>query len=255
MLQLTKCFKLFLICHLVLLQVSLVLPQVQSRIVGGTPTTINQVPYLVQLLEDGKFFCGGTLVAPRFVVTAAHCVKGMKAGRLSIVAGATKLSQAGVRAGVSKIMVPKGFKQSTMNMDVAVLKLRRPVTGPGIRPTGLCTKNWQPGATVKVSGWGLTNENAKNVPTQVRTANVRVIAKSKCSEMYRRQTSLTNSMFCAAIPGRKDACLGDSGGPAFINGQFCGVVSWGVGCARRAYPGVYTSVLVVRKFIRNAMKR
>lgn len=152
-------------------------------------------------------------------------------------------------------MVPKGFSTSTMDMDVAVLKLRSPVRGSGIRPTGLCTKSWQAGATVKVSGWGLTSENASNVPTQVRTVNVSAIAKSRCSELYRRQTSLTKSMFCASIPGLKDSCLGDSGGPAFINGQFCGVVSWGIGCARKAYPGVYTSVLAVRKFIVNAMKR
>ncbi|XP_037812982.1 seminase-like [Lucilia sericata] len=255
MFKLKTCFKLLIICQLVLLQITQVLPQIQSRIVGGKTTTINQVPYLVQLLDNGKFFCGGTLVAPRFVVTAAHCVKGMRAGRLSIVAGATKLSQAGVRSRVSKIMLPKGFSKATMNMDVAVLKLQKPVRGRGIRPTGLCNRNWRPGAAVKVSGWGLLRENARNVPQQVRTVNVRVIGRAKCQAQYGRQAKITKSMFCAAIPGRKDACLGDSGGPAFVNGQFCGIVSWGIGCARRAFPGVYTNVNVVRRFIRNAMKR
>ncbi|KAI8130162.1 Seminase [Lucilia cuprina] len=255
MFKLKTCFKLLIICQLVLLQITQVFPQIQSRIVGGKPTTINQVPYLVQLLENGKFFCGGTLVAPRFVVTAAHCVKGMQARRLSIVAGATKLSQPGVRSRVSKIMVPKGFNKATMNMDVAVLKLQKPVRGKGIRPAGLCNRNWRPGAPVKVSGWGLQNENGRNVAQQVRTVNVRVIGRAKCQAQYGRQALISRTMFCAAIPGRKDACLGDSGGPAFVNGQFCGVVSWGIGCARRGFPGVYTNVNVVRKFIRNAMRR
>lgn len=255
MLNTKNLIKFYIICHLTLLNISDVLPQIQTRIVGGTPTNINRVPYLVQLLDNGKFFCGGTLVSARFVVTAAHCVKGMKPGRLTIVAGATTLSQPGVRSRVNKIILPKGFNMRTMTLDVAVLKLRSPITGRGIRPIGLCQKGWKPGSVVQVSGWGLKNENSRQVSNQLQTVKVKVIARAKCAEQYRGRSPLTNSMFCASIPGRKDACLGDSGGPALINGQFCGIVSWGIGCARKAFPGVYTNVLTVRKFIRRAMQR
>lgn len=254
MMQIKKLLKVFIISYILLLQVSAVFLQIESRIVGGIPTTIRSVPYLVQILNNGKYYCGGTLVSNRFVVTAAHCVKGKNAGSLAVVGGATKLSSAGIRSKVSKIMIPRGYSKFTMHMDVAVLKLKSPIKGKYVRPSGLCKTSWKPGAVVKVSGWGLTGETASRVPNKVRTVNVNVISKKTCAKLYKRKNVLTSTMFCAASPG-KDACMGDSGGPAFINGKFCGIISWAVGCARKDFPGVYTNVSAVQKFIRIAMKQ
>ena len=248
-------FQIFLICLLALIQTCVVSTEIQSRIVGGKATTINRVPYLVHLLDNGRFFCGGTIVNQQYIVTAAHCVKGVAARRLTVVAGTGKLSERGVRSQVVKVMVPKGFNMDSMTMDVAVLKLKTPLKGRFIQPIGLCSKGWKPGTSFKVSGWGLTGENASSTPNQVRTVNVRSMAKPKCTGRFRGNARLTKTMFCAAIAGRKDACLGDSGGPAVINGELCGIVSWGIGCARRAFPGVYTNVNRVKSFIQKAMKR
>lgn len=248
-------FQIFSIGLLILVQACLVTTQIESRIVGGKATTINRVPYLVHLLDNGKFFCGGTIVANRYIVTAAHCVNGVAARRLTVVAGTGQLSRRGVRSKVVKVMVPKGFNRNTMTMDVAVLKLKTPLKGAHIRAIQLCNQGWKPGSTFKVSGWGLTTENARSSPNQVRTVNVRSVSKAKCSARFRQQVQLSKTMFCASIPGRKDACAGDSGGPAVFNGKLCGIVSWGIGCARRAYPGVYTNVNQVKRFIRNAMKK
>ncbi|KAM7361979.1 trypsin beta-like [Cochliomyia hominivorax] len=241
------------VCSQTVSNVSFVVPEVQSRIVGGQPTSIQNAPYVIQLLHNGKFICGGTLIAPRVVVTAAHCVKGFRPGNLSIKAKATKLSQPGVISRVWKVITPKGFNMNTKTLDVAVLKLRSPVNG--IRRIGLCNRVLKDGDNVQVYGWGLRRENAMTVSNHLQTVKVRAIAKSKCEQLYRGKNVLTRTMFCASIPGRKDACSGDSGGPAIVNGQFCGIVSWGVGCARKNYPGVYTNVFAVRNFIRKAMKR
>lgn len=239
---------------LLLIKISLAFAQ-ESRIVGGVATTIDHVPYLVQLLDNGRFFCGGTLVKPNFVVTAAHCVQGVPPGRLTVVAGASRLTDAGVRSKVYKVMTPNAFSRSTMNVDVAVLKLSTPLTGQNVKTIGLCSKSWSAGASLKVSGWGLTAENSNSVSQQVRTVNVNAIAKDTCATRYRGVSSLTASMTCASVPGLKDACLGDSGGPAILNGELCGIVSWGVGCARNAYPGVYTNVVNVRQFINNCLAK
>ncbi|KAM7363082.1 trypsin beta-like [Cochliomyia hominivorax] len=255
MLAIKSILKIFLIFQLILLQVSSVVPEIQGRIVGGEAANIRSAPYVVQLLDNGRFFCGGTLVAPNVVVTAAHCVKGISPDRLSIAAGTSRLSDRGVRAKVHKVMTPRGYDKDTMTYDVAVLKLRTAVKGNNIRPIGLCTKTWKAGDILQVYGWGLRHEFAYNVSNQLQTVKVRAIAKSRCQQLYGDVIPLSKTMSCASIPGAKDACSGDSGGPAIMNGELCGIVSWGVGCARRYYPGVYTNVMAVKNFINNAMKK
>uniref|UniRef100_A0A1I8MZQ1 Peptidase S1 domain-containing protein n=1 Tax=Musca domestica TaxID=7370 RepID=A0A1I8MZQ1_MUSDO len=225
-----------------------------ARIVGGTKTTINNVPYLVQLRQQGNFICGGTLVAPRFVVTAAHCVIGIRPGQLTVVGGATRLSQRGVRRAVRKVIRPSSFTMKNLSRDVAVLKLASPMRGSNTRPIALNTAKLSRNMSVRVSGWGLTKENSNRVSAQVRTVTVPIISKARCAANYRQLLTLTPTMFCAAAPG-KDACTGDSGGPAVCNGRLCGVVSFGYGCARSNFPGIYTSIRSVQGIIRKALKQ
>ncbi|XP_075163704.1 seminase-like [Haematobia irritans] len=224
------------------------------RIVGGSETGIGNVPYLVQMWHKGVFTCGGALIAPRFVVTAAHCTVDLKPGQLTVVGGTSTLSGSGIRRGVTKIIRPKGFSMKNFNRDVAVLKLNSPLTGSNISTIPLNTQPLSVGMSLKVSGWGRINENANNVSNQLRTVTVPIVGKSRCAAQYRNYIPLTGSMFCAASPG-KDACSGDSGGPAVCNGRLCGIVSFGKGCARSNYPGVYTSIRSVQSLIRSSLTK
>nr|XP_016926230.1 seminase [Drosophila suzukii] len=227
--------------------------EANSRIVGGVPVDIGNVPYLVNLRIAGRFICGGSLVTPQHVVTAAHCVKGVGASRILVVAGVTKLTETGVRSGVDKVYTPKAYNTQTLSTDVAVLKLKAPISGPKVSTIELCNSTFKAGDMIKVSGWGQITERNKAVSMQVRSVDVALIPRKTCMNQYKLRGTITNTMFCASVPGVKDACEGDSGGPAVYQGQLCGIVSWGVGCARKNSPGVYTNVKTVRSFIDKAL--
>ncbi|XP_030385676.1 seminase [Scaptodrosophila lebanonensis] len=224
-----------------------------ARIVGGTPVDIGSVPYLINLRLNGGFICGGALVKPTHVITAAHCVKGVAASKLLVVGGATLLSEPGVQRTVAKVYVPKSYNGRTLHYDVAVLKLTSPLTGNKIGTIGLCNSSWNVGDLVKISGWGQVTERSQTVSLHVRSAEVALVSRKSCISQYRLRGTITSTMFCASVPGVKDACDGDSGGPAVYQNKLCGIVSWGIGCAQRKSPGVYTNVKTVRTFIDKAL--
>ncbi|KAM7354829.1 trypsin delta/gamma-like protein CG30031 [Cochliomyia hominivorax] len=226
-----------------------------GRIVNGSITNINSAKFTVNLRVNGKFICGGSLITPEIVVTAAHCVKGVSPGRLTVVGGATYLSESGVRRSVDKIITPKEYNAKTYHFDIAVLKLTGKMIGNNIETIELCKDDWKLGDYINVFGWGALNENSNKESNQLRTVRVPLVTRKRCSDMYKVDGSrISNTMFCAGDLKGKDACFGDSGGPAVFHNQLCGVVSWGMGCARRNFPGVYTSIKTVRQFIEKAMK-
>ncbi|XP_075160383.1 seminase-like [Haematobia irritans] len=225
-----------------------------TRIVGGHNTSIEKVKYIVSLrLKNGKFFCGGTLVTKQHVITAAHCMDGLDKNDFKVHAGVTSLRQRGVTRSIIKITKPKVFNMRNLTMDIAVLKLSKPMIGKNIKPIPLCSHVITSNSNLKVSGWGLINEYAYNPSQQLRTVYVKLVAKKYCRRNYSNIIKLSQTMMCASLPGR-DACTGDSGGPLVHRGELCGVVSFGIGCGRSQYPGVYTKVRYVERFIKYALR-
>uniref|UniRef100_A0A1I8PEC6 Peptidase S1 domain-containing protein n=1 Tax=Stomoxys calcitrans TaxID=35570 RepID=A0A1I8PEC6_STOCA len=228
--------------------------EVDERIVGGQLTTISSVPYMVQIWNRGVFSCGGALISRNSVLTAAHCVEDGRPSDFTVVTGATKLTETGVRSKVSKLLIPKGYDSYSLHMDVAMIKLTTPITKGSAKTISFYNGTLSAGMEVQVSGWGLTKENG-SVSPQIRTVKFPIIKKSTCAKQYQYELPLTSTMFCAGTPGSKDSCSGDSGGPVIYKGLVCGIVSFGVGCARKGYPGVYTDTKVSRTFIVGAAKK
>lgn len=105
-----------------------------------------------------------------------------------------------------------------------------------------------PGSLTKVTGWGLTKENG-SMSDKLIAVEVPIVSQEDCRSVY-GQSAITSRMICAGLPeGGKDACQFDSGGPMRYANQLVGIVSWGYGCARPGFPGVYTKIAEVRKFI------
>jgi trypsin len=104
-----------------------------------------------------------------------------------------------------------------------------------------------------VAGWGKTSENQTTGVTKLLETNVPVVSKAKCRKSYKRLVK-NNLQMCAGYKnGGRDSCQGDSGGPLFFNNTLFGVVSWGKGCARPLFYGVYTRVAAMRDFLNQTM--
>ncbi|XP_075163697.1 seminase-like [Haematobia irritans] len=224
-----------------------------ARIVGGDIIPISNAPYLVQLWKDEEFICAGSLIAEDMVLTSAHCLVDSKAPEITVVGGASTLSDAGVSRKVVKISRPKAYSEENPKMDVAVMKLESPMEGDDIATIPLNDVPLKVGQIMQVSGYGLKSEFAKNPTGELHTIFVPILTRQSCADYYKNIFKLPETMFCAAKAGLKDHCFGDSGGPAVSNGKLCGIVSRAVGCARIEYPGIYVGTLAVSTFINNAM--
>lgn len=225
-----------------------------ARIVGGRPVHIDDMPYIVNLRKRGSFYCGGSLITPKCVLTAAHCTNKAKAKDITVQAGATYLDETFNKRSVKKIFLPESYSKKTLDNDIAIFLLNAPLRGRFIQTIDLSDDAPQKGDFVKVSGWGLTKENG-TFSQQLRSVYVQVLDHEECRTAYHNHRNVTKSMFCAMVPGVKDACAGDSGGPAVLDEQLVGVVSWGRGreCARKKSPGVYVNIQALRNWIDEIM--
>lgn len=112
------------------------------------------------------------------------------------------------------------------------------------------------GCEVKVVGWGLTAEDS-SLAEQIQLVRSRSVTRTVCAERYEKAGAMvSDNMLCAGdlFEGGQDACSGDSGGPILVKGEQVGLVSWGIGCGRADYPGVYTSVPKLRPWIDSKME-
>ncbi|SDQ44858.1 Trypsin [Actinopolyspora saharensis] len=219
----------------------------RARVVGGQATRVGEAPWVAALTDrSGGQFCGGTLVAADKVVTAAHCTMtpGGESPRsvrdLSVVLGRKDLrTGAGQSVEVERVWRHPRYEHFTSGFDVAVLTLSRKVATRPVEMVGAAEETpYAPGTTGSVYGWGRTGESEPASPV-LRSVRVPVMANSRCARAYESFDS--GGMFCAGYSeGGKDACAGDSGGPFIVRGRLVGVVSYGNGCARSGFPGVYT---------------
>ena len=235
---------------------------VDPRIVGGENASITEAPWQVALLLDSegslreRTFCGGSIIDPQWVLTAAHCVDWRDASDgLVVLSGTGDLERGtgGTETEVSKIIINPDYDSDTHSVDIALLKLRnplpvtsrqRPIALPGFA-------DWPANGTpALITGWGNTSSTGRDMPIQLQKATVEVIGSpsaTKCGE-YDAGKYIPETMLCAGIPvvGGIDACQGDSGGPLAIrvDGTYylAGVTSWGRGCAQPGFPGLYARV-------------
>lgn len=227
---------------------------VQARIVDGSNTKISSMPYLVQVHIGSSGLCGGTLLTASWILTAAHCVKDVAVKTIKVVAGATLLygPRGQVRSVTKSIVAPK-FSTKTLFWDVALLKLNASMTlGTNVTTIAMATSVPAVGTKLLIGGWGATEEGG-SVVKRLQSTHVKLYRKSVCKRDYRGEAKILPTMICAEGKHR-DSCTGDSGGGLYYNDTILGIVSFGYGCARADYPGVYTSVPKVYSWINSTVE-
>jgi secreted trypsin-like serine protease len=223
------------------------------RIVGGEKTDIKEHPWQVALQFQDNFACGGSIIAQKWVVTAAHCFTGMEnGGDWRAKAGATNYTTTGSWANIERFVVHEAYNPKTFENDIALIKVKSPLPGRVI-PLADKSLTLPIGQPLEVTGWGRTEEGG-DAPNVLMKATVPYADPVACNDPTAYDGRVRASMICA---GRKeggvDSCQGDSGGPLVwktADGPvLVGIVSHGEGCARKLKYGVYTRVSVYRDWI------
>ncbi|XP_016961686.1 serine proteinase stubble [Drosophila biarmipes] len=243
----------------------------QERIVGGINASPHEFPWIAVLFKSGKQFCGGSLITNSHILTAAHCVARMTSWDVAALTAhlgdyniGTDFEVQHVSRRIKRLVRHKGFEFSHLHNDVAILTLSEPVPFTReIQPICLPTSPSQQsrsysGQVATVAGWGSLRENGPQ-PSILQKVDIPIWANSECARKYGRAApgGIIESMICAG-QAAKDSCSGDSGGPMIINdgGRYTqvGIVSWGIGCGKGQYPGVYTRVTSLLPWIYKNIK-
>ncbi|XP_028569107.2 mast cell protease 1A-like isoform X1 [Podarcis muralis] len=233
---------------LLLLSSSLVKPALlRSRIIGGHEAVPHSRPYMATLKSELGFGCGGFLVAPQWVMTAAHCMEDM-----TVVLGAhdrSAIEDTQQVIGVESYHMHPEYNDDTNSNDILLLKLVYKATlnkNVQMIPLPTSSSDLPDGTPCSLAGWGLIDDNQDT--EKLFETNITIYSRRKCMKFY---PELDDSMICAGSYNQlRDTSQGDSGGPMVCNGVAHGIVSFG----NHFPPGVYSRIAHFLPWIKKTME-
>ncbi|CAH0731506.1 unnamed protein product, partial [Brenthis ino] len=223
----------------------------ESRIVGGTPTTIEDFPYIVAIVYHYPRpnihiqRCVGSLVSSWHVLTTAFCFTGADVNNMLIRAGSTNSMSGGVESRIAEVIKHPNYVETPRSADIAVVRVTEPfrisdsINVLFIPPPGTFLPD---GMLTKVVSWGFESESGPQLET-LKTVNLIKLPFADCQKIFEGAQNVTidEAMLCASAPG-KGICRGDSGAPMVHNSVLIGLSSFFKVCDSDDYPDVFTRI-------------
>ncbi|KAM3936541.1 neutrophil elastase-like [Leptodactylus fuscus] len=222
----------------------------RSEIVGGREAALNSHPYVASLQIRRQHFCGGSLIAQQYVMTAAHCLSGTDPSQVTVELGAHSLRRNEASRQTFRIsrMFENGFDPQTLENDILILQLDRRVTlNSRVNMITLPRVNETvpAGTQCITSGWGRLGTQAR-IPDRLQELNVTVTGSDLC-----RPNNICTGVFMR----QAGICFGDSGGPLVCNGIIQGISSFIIRtCGNGVAPDFFSRVALFRDFIDRSIK-
>ncbi|XP_067277527.1 plasminogen activator, urokinase a [Pseudorasbora parva] len=234
-----------------------------TKIIGGLRSNVETQPWIAAVFKGNGFICGGTLIAPCWVLTAAHCFpsgNNTQTKRYSVILGKNAINETNPvkeqRFEVSKIVIHENYDYITENFnnDIALLKIKNSNGQCAVKTNSVRTACLPPfqqmlakGFHCEIAGYGRHQKGGFEYSRHLKKAQVELISQDACQDKYYSKDAVNENMLCAVGKGwEDDACKGDSGGPLVceVNDTMFlfGIISWGIDCAEKFKPGVYTKV-------------
>lgn len=213
----------------------------EAKITGGSNAAISDFPWQV-FLESEVFTCGGSIISNQWIITAAHCTRDeynvkIPASAMDVIVGANnpRNSLQGKKYYVSEVIPHESFDVSTLENDIALLKLKEPIDYPNAVPIKLISAKdaaagaTDPGVMSWVTGYGITHVDPVTYPSTLQKVQLPIVSNAQATLVWKKIAA--TDIMAGYRNGNKDACTGDSGGPMVVsvNGEnkLAGLVSWG----------------------------
>lgn len=276
-------------------------PSLATRVIGGEEAADGAWPWQVfiqvPLIKNGRKSstgCGGSLIAPKWVLSAAHCFVHKNAafdksrpivvieGLKRVHSGSKQEAEFETAHEIAEIFVSPSYDPATSVSDIALLRLQERAKAATVTPLVAADAALEnPPVTAVVTGWGymkeveqlddgtfvdtqthLALESSAVLPKRLMQVEVPLVDIDACNRMNQPTSRTIDARnICAGVPeGGKDSCQGDSGGPLVAkagDGRWTqiGIVSWGKGCGQAGFPGVYTRVSAYADWIKSVVGR
>ncbi|KAL0275132.1 UNVERIFIED_CONTAM: hypothetical protein PYX00_003089 [Menopon gallinae] len=233
----------------------------QFRVVAGRMADIDEFPYQAVIERPGRTHCGASVIAPRVLLTAAHCLNPVW-GKPTIsekemwVRLGSNTSLVGGRVYHIERAVPHEKykpKSSDDEYDIALIFLKEQIAfGPNVKMIRLPTRPAKVGDLAYVTGYGRQELRSSDQMRQLMAIEIPILKNKVCNEIIKIfNKQISDTLLCAGRKtGHADACLGDSGGPMVVDDVIVGITASGFGCGRQGIPGIYTRVFEYLNWIK-----